>query len=39
VLSALHSIVAHSRLDRDIEGEEEQIEAAEAVLDGAADAL
>ena len=39
VLSALHSIVAHSRLDRDIEGEEEQIEAAEAVLDGAGDAL
>jgi hypothetical protein len=39
VLSALHSIVAHSRLDREIEGEEEQIEAAEAVLDGAADAL
>jgi len=37
VLSALHSIVAHSRLDREIEGEEEQIEAAEAVLDGAGD--
>jgi hypothetical protein len=39
VLSALHSIVAHSRLDRDIEGEEEQIEAAEAVLDVAGDPL
>jgi hypothetical protein len=39
VLSALHSIVAHSRLDREIEGESEQIEAAEAVLDGAADGL
>ena len=33
VLSALHSVVAHSRLDLDIEGEEEQLEAAEAVLD------
>jgi hypothetical protein len=39
VLSALHSIVAHSRLDRDIEGEDEQIEAAEAVLDVAGDPL
>jgi hypothetical protein len=39
VLSALHSIVAHSRLDRDIEGEDEQIEAAEAVLDVAGDGL
>lgn len=39
VLSALHSIVAHSRLDRDVEGEEEQIEAAEAVLDVAGDPL
>lgn len=37
VLSALHSIVAHSRLDREIAGEDEQIEAAEAVLDGAGD--
>ena len=44
VLSALHSVVAHDRLDRDFEGEVEQIEAAEqlgdvlpgggAVLDG-----
>ena len=39
VLSALHSIVAHSRLDREFDGESEQIEAAEAVLDGAGDAL
>ena len=39
VLSALHSIVAHSRLDRDVEGEEEQIEAAAAVLDVAGDPL
>ncbi|RNM14642.1 DUF5063 domain-containing protein [Nocardioides pocheonensis] len=39
VLSALHSIVAHSRLDRDVEGEEEQIEAAVAVLDVAGDPL
>ncbi|HEY0905258.1 MAG TPA: DUF5063 domain-containing protein [Marmoricola sp.] len=39
VLAALHSIVAHSRLDRDIEGESEQIEAAEAVLDVAGDGL
>ena len=39
VLAALHSIVAHSRLDRDIEGEEEQIEAAAAVLDVAGDPL
>ena len=39
VLSAFHSIVAHDRLDREVEGEEEQIEAAEAVLDGAGDAL
>jgi hypothetical protein len=35
VLSALHSIVAHSRLDREFDGESEQIEAAEAVLDDA----
>jgi hypothetical protein len=39
VLSALHSIVAHSRLDHDIEGESEQIQAAEAVLDVAGDGL
>jgi hypothetical protein len=39
VLSALHSIVAHSRLDREIAGEDEQIEAAEAVLDGAGDVV
>ena len=39
VLSALHSIVAHSRLDLEIEGESEQIEAADAVLDGAGDGL
>jgi hypothetical protein len=39
VLTALHSIVAHSRLDSDFEGESEQIEAAEAVLDGAGDVL
>jgi hypothetical protein len=39
VLTALHSIVAHSRLDRDFEGESEQIEAAEAVLDVAGDGL
>ena len=34
VLSALHSVVAHDRLDRDFEGEDEQLEAAEAVLEG-----
>ena len=39
VLNALHSIVAHSRLDRDFEGETEQIEAAEAALDVAGDGL
>src|SRR5690349_9653416 len=39
VLSALHSIVAHDRLDTDIEGESEQIEAAEAALDVAGDVL
>jgi hypothetical protein len=39
VLTALHSIVAHSRLDRDFEGESEQIEAAEAALDVAGDGL
>ncbi|HET7683630.1 MAG TPA: DUF5063 domain-containing protein [Marmoricola sp.] len=33
VLSALHSVVAHDRLDLDIEGEQEQIQAADAVLD------
>lgn len=35
VLAALHSVVAHDRLDRDIEGESEQLEAADALLDGA----
>jgi hypothetical protein len=39
VLTALHSIVAHSRLDRDYEGETEQIEAAAAALDVAGDGL
>ena len=39
VLSALHSIVAHARLDRDVEGEEELLEEASAVLDGAGDGL
>jgi hypothetical protein len=39
VLSALHSIVAHSRLDLDIEGEEELLEEAVAVLDVAGDGL
>jgi hypothetical protein len=39
VLAALHSIVAHDRLDTDVEGETEQIEAAEAVLDAAGDGL
>jgi hypothetical protein len=39
VLTALHAIIAHSRLDRDFEGESEQIEAAAAVLDGAGDGL
>jgi hypothetical protein len=39
VLTALHSIVAHARLDRDIEGEEELLEEAEAVLDVAGDGL
>lgn len=37
VLAALHSVVAHDRLDRDFEGEDEQLEAAEAVLEGVAD--
>lgn len=37
VLSALHSVVAHDRLDRDIEGESEQLKAADALLDGAGD--
>jgi hypothetical protein len=39
VLAALHSIVAHDRLDTDVEGENEQIQAAEAVLDAAGDGL
>lgn len=39
VLTALHSIVAHSRLDLDIEGESELVEEAEAVLDAAGDGL
>ena len=39
VLTALHSIVAHSRLDLDIEGEDELVEVAEAVLDVAGDGL
>ena len=38
VLSALHSVIAHDRLDRDFEGEEEQVEAAEAVLGTAGEA-
>lgn len=33
VLSALHSVVAHDRLDRDVLGEDEAILAAEVVLD------
>ena len=33
-LNALLSVVAHDRLDADIESEQDQIEAAEAVLDG-----
>ncbi len=33
VLSALHSVVAHDRLDLEVEGETEQLEAAEAVLE------
>jgi hypothetical protein len=33
VLRALQSVVAHDRLDTEFEGEDEQIEAAEAVLD------
>jgi hypothetical protein len=39
VLGALHSIVAHDRLDREVAGESEQIEAAEAVLGGVAEGL
>ena len=39
VLSALHSVVAHDRLDNEVVGEEEQVEAAEAVLDAAGDGL
>lgn len=34
VLSALHSVVAHDRLDLDVVDESDQLEAAEAVLDG-----
>jgi hypothetical protein len=34
VLSALHSVVAHDRLDTDIEGEEELVEAADALDSG-----
>ena len=34
VLRALQSVVAHDRLDADVEGEDEQIAAAEAALDG-----
>ncbi|MBO9522633.1 MAG: DUF5063 domain-containing protein [Nocardioidaceae bacterium] len=37
VLAALHSVVAHDRLDREFEGEEEQVEAADALLDAAGD--
>lgn len=33
VLHALHSVVAHSRLDHDFEGEDEQLAVADAVLD------
>jgi hypothetical protein len=39
VLGALHSIVAHSRLDRDVEGEDELLVEAEALLDTAGDGL
>jgi hypothetical protein len=39
VLTALHSIVAHDRLDLDIEGEDELVEEAEAVLDVVGDGL
>jgi len=39
VLTALHSIVAHSRLDLDIEGESELVEEAAAALDVAGDGL
>ena len=38
VLSALHSVVAHSRLDTDFEGESEQIAAAAALEGDAVDA-
>ncbi len=34
VLAALHSIVSHDRLDLDVIDESDQLEAAEAVLDG-----
>ena len=39
VLTALHAIVAHSRLDLDIEGESELVEEAAAVLDVTGDGL
>jgi hypothetical protein len=39
VLGALHSIVAHSRLDRDVEGDDELLVEAEALLDVAGDGL
>lgn len=39
VLSALHSVIAHDRLDTDVEGEEEQVATAAAVLDAAGDGL
>ena len=39
VLTALPSIVAHARLDRDVEGEDELLEEAEAVLDVVGDGL
>jgi hypothetical protein len=34
VLAALHSVVAHDRLDLAVDGEDEQLEAADAVLEG-----
>ena len=39
VLSALHSVIAHDRLDLEVDGEEEQVEAAEAVLGAAGDVV
>jgi hypothetical protein len=39
VLSALHSVIAHDRLDLEFEGEDEQLEVAEQVLDTAGDGL